>query len=65
MGRRPKSDPSARDQILEAADHLFGEYGFDATATRHIAERCGVNKALIHYHFSNKQGLFEAVLDRY
>ena len=58
-------DPDTRERILEAADRLFGELGFDATATRLIAERCGVNKALIHYHFGNKQRLFDAVLDRY
>jgi TetR/AcrR family transcriptional regulator len=39
--------------------------GFDATSTREIAEASGVNKALIHYHFGNKDELFGAVLDRY
>ena len=51
--------------ILEAADDLFGDIGFDATTTREIAERAGVNKALIHYHFSSKDGLLEKLLDRY
>lgn len=55
----------ARAKILESADVLFGEVGFDATTTRQIAERSGVNKALIHYHFSTKQRLFGAVLDSY
>ena len=52
-------------KILEAADQLFGELGFDAASTRLIAERSGTNKALIHYHFRNKDELFGAVLDRY
>jgi len=56
---------SAREKILEAADELFGSTGFDATTTREIAAACGVNKALIHYHFKNKDLLLEAVLDRY
>lgn len=56
---------SAREQILDAADALFGELGFDAASTRQIAESSGVNKALIHYHFSTKEALFGAVLDRY
>ena len=56
---------NARERILDAADELFGELGFDATATRQIAERCDVNKALIHYHFETKERLFHAVLDRY
>jgi AcrR family transcriptional regulator len=55
----------ARAEILRAADELFGEIGFEATTTREIAQSCGVNKALIHYHFAGKQDLFRAVLDRY
>jgi TetR/AcrR family transcriptional regulator len=55
----------SREQILDAADALFGEVGFDAASTREIAERCGLNKALIHYHFQSKEALFTAVLDRY
>lgn len=55
----------AREEILEAADQLFGRVGFDAASTREIAELSGVNKALIHYHFKSKQALFENVLDRY
>ncbi len=59
------SDPGTRERILEAADRLFGELGFEGTSTRLIAEQCEVNKALIHYHFATKQALFDAVLDRY
>lgn len=56
---------TTKDRILEAADQLFGELGFDATTTREIAERSQVNKALIHYHFKNKEGLLASVLDSY
>ena len=56
---------SAREKILEAADALFGRVGFDAATTREIAELSGVNKALIHYHFKNKEALLGNVLDRY
>ena len=55
----------AREDILEAADQLFGAEGYELTSTRRIAELSGVNKALIHYHFKHKEALFEAVLDRY
>lgn len=54
-----------RARILEATDALFGELGFDATSTRDIAERSGVNKALIHYHYGSKEDLLEVVLDGY
>jgi len=56
---------NAREKILKAADELFGSSGFDATTTREIAERSGVNKALIHYHFKSKDFLLEHLLDLY
>ena len=55
----------AREKILEAADGLFGECGFDGTTVQRISEVSQTNKALIHYHFKSKEGLFESVLDRY
>jgi AcrR family transcriptional regulator len=54
-----------RTRILAATDELFGQLGFDATSTREIAERSGVNKALIHYHFGSKDELLVALLDDY
>jgi AcrR family transcriptional regulator len=55
----------AREAILTAADRMFGEMGFDVASTREIAELSGVNKALIHYHFKNKETLLASVLDQY
>jgi AcrR family transcriptional regulator len=54
-----------RARILEAADGLFGTLGFDATTTRDIAEKSGVNKALIHYHYGSKDELLATLLDGY
>lgn len=54
-----------RARILAATDQLFGDLGFDATTTRDIAERSGVNKALIHYHFGSKDELLVSLLDDY
>lgn len=56
---------NTREQILVAADRVFGEVGFESASTREIAESCGVNKSLIHYHFGNKESLFASVLDAY
>lgn len=56
---------TAREKILKSADKLFGAVGFESASTREIAELSGINKALIHYHFKNKEALFEAVLDSY
>ncbi len=54
-----------REAILGAAESLFGQVGFDASSTREISERSGLNKALIHYHFESKDELLAAVLDRH
>lgn len=56
-------DTKAR--ILAATAQLFGELGFDATSTRDIAERSGVNKALVHYHYGSKDELLAVLLDGY
>jgi AcrR family transcriptional regulator len=55
----------ARERILRAADRVFGEMGFDAATVRKIADLSKTNKALIHYHFGSKEGLFGSVLDHY
>ncbi|GAA3663667.1 TetR family transcriptional regulator [Lentzea atacamensis] len=42
-----------REQLIEAAAQLVGEVGWGAVTTRLVAERAGVNAALVHYHFSS------------
>lgn len=59
------TQPETKTRILQAADELFGTLGFDATTTRDIAERSGVNKALIHYHCGSKDELLQELLDGY
>ncbi len=46
--------------ILEAAKEVFVEYGFDGASMQKIADRAGINKALLHYYFRSKDKLFEA-----
>jgi AcrR family transcriptional regulator len=50
--------------ILDTAEHLFADYGFDATSLRHIISVAGVNLAAVHYHFGSRESLIEAVLSR-
>jgi AcrR family transcriptional regulator len=52
---------SMKAKILKAAEDLFAERGFKGTTTRDIAERAGVNIALIHYHWGLKDELWNAV----
>lgn len=56
---------SAREDILKAAENLFGEVGFDATTTREITRLSGVNKALMYYYFDSKDALLDSILDSY
>jgi AcrR family transcriptional regulator len=48
-------------QIMEAAEKLFSEKGFDGTSVRDIAEEAGVNLAMISYYFGSKEKLMETL----
>jgi AcrR family transcriptional regulator len=55
---------SKRDRILDAAEALFAERGFDGVTLRQIASSAGVDVALANYHFGKKLELFDAVFER-
>ncbi|MFQ5486941.1 MAG: TetR/AcrR family transcriptional regulator [Gammaproteobacteria bacterium] len=48
--------------ILEVAEKLFADKGFDAVSINDIAQRAAVSKANIFHHFKSKEGLYMAVL---
>jgi AcrR family transcriptional regulator len=48
-------------QIMEAAEILFAEQGFNGTSVRDICEKAGVNLAMISYYFGSKEKLLEAL----
>jgi len=52
-----------KEHIIEAALLLFSEKGFENTRVDEIAERAGVNKALIYYHFESKEALLNHLLE--
>ena len=53
-----------KSRILDAAEHLFMEHGFEATSLRSLTAAAGVNLAAVNYHFGSKEELFQAVLTR-
>lgn len=53
---------SMKARILTAARVLFGEYGFHGVTTRMIAKEVGIDISTLHYHWGEKQDLYEAVL---
>ena len=61
LARRPTV---TKDRILDAAESLFMEHGFEATSLRAITAAAGVNLASVNYHFGSKEVLFQAVLTR-
>lgn len=60
MSRRP--DVDGRELLLAAASRLFARDGIDATSIRAVNREAKLGPASVHYHFSTKEGLLEAVL---
>ncbi len=62
--RRTRDSAATRAAILDAAEWIFAHKGLRATRTEDIAAASGVTKAMIHYYFTTKENLYQAVLDR-
>src|SRR2546423_257029 len=54
-----------REQIRRLALELFAERGYDATSLREIAERLGITKAAVYYHFKTKEEILASLVDDY
>lgn len=54
----------SRRRIMDAAEALFAEKGFTRTSFADIAERSGISRGSIPWHFENKDGLLIAVVER-
>ena len=61
-GEQSHYQAETRRRLLEAAGELFTEKGFHLAGTREICRKAGTDIAAIHYHFGNKEKLYEAVL---
>ena len=51
-------------RILDAAEELFMQHGFEGTSMRTLTSKAGVNLAAVNYHFGSKDALIEAVFRR-
>lgn len=54
-------ETNTENQILEAAKSVFQTKGMDGARMQEIADKAGINKAMLHYYYRSKQLLFEAV----
>jgi len=59
---RPRVPAGSREALLAAGTALFAEHGFDGVSVSAIAQKAGVNRAMISYHFGGKRDLYLAIL---
>ena len=52
-----------RQKILDAAEKLFSQKGFNGTTTKELAANAGVHEAVLFRHFKNKRELYRTTLD--
>lgn len=55
---------STRDNLLDAAERLFADHGFEAASMREITSLAHANLGSVNYHFGNKDSLLQEVLMR-
>jgi len=60
----PAIESNTQGLILEAALHEFHQNGFKGARTSRIAAAAGISRTMLHYYFSTKEALFEAVLSK-
>ena len=56
-------DSTTEEKILDAAKEVFMKYGLYGARMQDIADTAGINKALLHYYFRNKEKLFDKVFE--
>ena len=57
------SDNRTEQKILDAAEAIFHEKGFDGARMQEIADQASINKGLLHYYFKSKDALFDAIFN--
>ncbi|EGG38043.1 TetR/AcrR family transcriptional regulator [Paenibacillus sp. HGF5] len=60
-----KKAEERKNEILDAADVLFGQKGFDGTSTNDILEKVGIARGTLYHHFKSKEDIMDALIDRY
>jgi AcrR family transcriptional regulator len=63
MAVQPAERSASAQRVLDAALELFAEHGFEGTSLQQIADRLGVTKAAVYYHFRSKDDLLSALVE--
>ena len=59
-----KEAEERKNEILDAAEHLFGGKGFDSTSTTDILNEIGIARGTLYYHFKSKEEILDAMIER-
>jgi AcrR family transcriptional regulator len=59
-----KDKTDKKDHILDVAERVFAELGYDGASTRLISGEANVNMAMLNYYFGSKEGVFLAIFER-
>ena len=64
MAEQSNKSQATIEKILNAAEKLFAEKGYDKTSMQDMTRLAGVSKGAIYHHFQSKEAIIRAVLDR-
>jgi AcrR family transcriptional regulator len=63
---RVTKDPAIRrKELMDAAEELFLENGYEETAVSHIVKKAGVAQGTFYYYFKSKEAILDAITDKY
>lgn len=60
-----KEAEERRNEILDVAERLFSQKGFEGTSTNEILEEIGIARGTLYYHFKSKEDIMNALIERY
>lgn len=63
LGAKAAQSAGTRRRLIDAASELFAEQGYAGTSILHIAERSGISRGSVAWHFGSKDGLLWAVVE--
>lgn len=63
--RKVKEAQERRNEILDVAEALFNEQGYDGTSTNDILKKIGIARGTLYYHFESKEAIMDEIIDRY
>jgi AcrR family transcriptional regulator len=59
-----KSAEDRKNEILDVAEQLFVEKGFDNTSTNDIINEIGIARGTLYYHFKSKEDILDTIVER-